>query len=220
MNEIVISLITAISVIVPAILIYKKDMQKLRLDYEKQINAHVKEKKEHKIKADVLDKLLDFASFNQIKSAVDQIFENTRADRFLILIAINGKTDFKIVSVIFEQHKKTEYDVSAIARYRHLEVDRDYRDMLKQAERDGVVHYETSKMHDCLLKQIYLFEKVKFSDVRHIARVPVDDDNDVLLYSSLATHNDKGFTSQGRTFAKITYDSIIKETILEVLKKN
>lgn len=220
MNDILIALISGISVVLPAFFIYKRDIKKLRYEYDEKIEGHIQEKKEHKIKADVLDKLLDFSSFNTIKRNVDEIFKKTKADRFLILIAINGKTNFKIVSVVFEQHKKSDYEINAIARYRNLEIDDDYKEMLKLSEREGAVHLKTDSMRECLLKQIYLDEEVTFSDIRHIARIHIDDDNDLLVYSSLATHSVKPFTERERTRAKIIYDSGIRETLIEVLKKN
>ncbi|WP_179022073.1 hypothetical protein [Winogradskyella forsetii] len=214
MSDVLIALIGLIGGLVPAILLHVREIKKKDAEIEK----HVQEKSEHKIKADVLDKILDFSSFNIIKTAVDEIFEKTRADRFLILIAINGKIDFNMVSVIFEQHKDSTYQINAIARYRSLSVDSDYRDMLKRAERYDVVELETIKMEDSLLKDIYTIEAVKFSDIRHLLRIPADSENDILVYSSLATHSAEGFTKLGKRQANIIYDSTIKQTIKEVLQ--
>lgn len=215
MNDIYIALIGAVPVLVTSILIHVREIRKKN----NEIQKHIQEKEEHRIKGDVLDKILDFSSFNKIKSAVDEIFLATKADRFLILIAINGKTDFNIVSVIFEQHKTTKYQVNAIARYRSLKIDDNYRQMLKDAEFHGMVKLSTSEMENSLLKDIYAIENVAYSDIRHLLRLPIDDNNDVLIYSSLATHNERPFTNIERTRANIIYDSSIKNILKEVLIK-
>lgn len=178
------------------------------------------ELKEHKIRADVLDSILDFSSFNELKIAVDEIFETTRADRFLILIAINGKTDFNTVSVIFEQHKIHKYRISAVARYRTLGIDPAYKKMLKEAELYGIVELETDALYPSLLKDIYEIENVTASQIRHLLRINADENNDVLVYSSLATHDKRGFSHIDKVRADLIYNSSIKTTLENVLKKN
>lgn len=211
---------SSMSILIPAYWIHLRESRKHKeaiLKKEEEIADTKRERDDHKIKADVLDKVLDFASFNAIKEGVDELFEQTRADRFLILIAINGCEDFNMISVIFEQHKDSQYKVSAIARYKSLSIDTDYRNMLKLSEKYGKIELETEKMPPCLLKDIYQIESVTHSDVRHLVRVKIDDKNDVLVYSSLATHHKMGFTKMGRRRAEIIYDSVIRVTIKNVL---
>lgn len=216
MNEkIVIALITMVGVLVPAILLHIREMSKK----DKEIQKHKNEKEDHKIKAEVLDRILDFTAFNLLKEAVDELFRTTRGDRFLILIAINGKEDFNVVSVIFEQHKNSDYKVNAIARYRNLGIDAPYRNMLKEAEALGSVSLDINNMKDSLLKDIYKIESIQYSDIRHLLRIHVDDRNDILVYSSLATHDERGFTKLGRTRADLIYNSSIKKILKDVLEK-
>lgn len=216
MSEIAVSFFSMLTIIIPAVLLHKQKMSAK----EKELLEEKRKNKEHLIKADVLDKVLEFASFNAIKEAVEELFSTTRADRFLVLIAVNGKVDFNMISVIFEQHKKGNSKVNAIARYRSLSIDSKYREMLKESEKNGMLIIKTADMDDCLLRQIYEIEGVQESMIRHLIREHIDDDNDVLVYSSLATHDKRGFTPLGRTKANIMYDSTIKGIIEDVLKKN
>lgn len=215
MNDILVSSITGLGVLIPALLLHYREIKKKDIKIEKY--------KEEKVKQDIkliaLDKILDFCSFSQIKSAVDEMFEKTKADRFLILFAINGKTDFNTVSVVFEQHKNTKYSINAIGRYKTLPIDNMYRKMLKDAEMHGIVEVETEKMPDSLLKDIYDLEEVVWSDIRHLCRFHADESNDILVFSSLATHSQKGFTKLEKVEANLIYDSIIKPNIVSVLKK-
>lgn len=214
-NSVLGHLVTLLVVVIPAYLLHRREMAKKN----KEIQIHKADTADYKIKAEVLDKILDFSAFNKIKDAVDEIFKTTRADRFLILIAINGKVDFNVVSVIFEQHKVSDYQVNAIARYKSLKVDDDYRNMLKRSEKYDIVELETATMNESLLKDIYTLEGVKFSNIRHLLRIKADERNDILVYSSLATHNEKGFSQLGKRTANMVYDSVIRSTIKKVLEK-
>jgi hypothetical protein len=209
------ALISGMTVLIPALMLHYREIKKKN----REIQVHKDEKEDHRIKADVLDRILDFSAFNLIKEAVDELFRTTRGERFLILIAINGKVDFNVVSVIFEQHKTSDYQVNAIARYRSLGIDEMYRGMLKEAEALGMVSLQTKKMPASLLRDIYEIEHIEFSDIRHLLRISADERNDVLVYSSLATHDEKGFTKLGRRKASLIYNSTIKKTLKEVLEK-
>lgn len=228
MNDVLIALIGGVFGVVPVILGYRRELLKQKnrskselLEKEIELQKYKDERKQNEIKSNVIDKFLDFASFNAIKTAAEEIFKETKADRFLLLFAINGKTHFNHVSVFFEQHKKSAYSVSAIARYKSLTIDSEYGKMLKRAESEGIVHVKTEDMpEDSLLKLIYEDEGVYYSDVRHLIRVSADEENDVLVYSSLATHSNKPFTKKERMKSNIVYDSIIKDNLIEVLKKN
>lgn len=168
-----------------------------------------RELQETNIKLNFIDRIMDLEFINQIGEAVNEMFENTKADRFLILVAKNGKTDFNVVNVVFEQHKRTEYRINAIARYRNVHVDNAYREMLKEVELKGVVQMETATMPKGVLRTFYEMENVTFSKVRHLARKPIDDGNDFLVYSSVSTHEKEDFTPHELMFTKTIFEGII-----------
>ena len=163
------------------------------------------------------DKIMSFESINSIKSAVKELFVETSATRFLILIAVNGKADFNMVSVIFEQMKDGYGNVNAIARYHNIDIDYEYRKMLKLAEREGCISYKTTDMKDSLLKDIYIMEGVKTSKIMHVTRQHVDKDNDLLVFASVATHTSESFTDLEDTTIKLLFDSKITPNINSVL---
>lgn len=172
-----------------------------------------KEKDETQVKLKFLDRIMDLEFINQIGESVNRIFEETVADRFLILVAKNGKSDFNVVSVVFEAHKNAKYRINAIARYRNVHIDKQYKNMLKESENYGMVKLETAKMPDSVLKDFYLLEGVKFSKIRHLARRPIDKDNDFLVYSSISTHENKDFDNLDLAFIKTQFDGTIKPCI-------
>ena len=213
MSDIAISIISMIGVLIPAILLHKREVKK----YEDHNTELKKENKEYEIKISFFDRIMDFTSINVIKDSVDRIFSQTSADRFLILIAINGKTDFNIVSVIFEQHKNQVTRINAIARYRNVHIDSEYRAMLKDTERNGMIHLEIEKMADSLLKEFYYIENVKHSLIKHLVRKPIDKNNDFLVFSSIATHSTTGFSKRSKVIINQEYDATIIPNLKKVL---
>lgn len=210
MTDILIALIGAASIVAPAILLHLREIKKKEEEF-------LKYKKTKELEGSSLDKFLELTTFNEIKNGVDELFEKTKADRFLILFAINGKNSFRTVSVVFEAQKKSIYSINAVGRYKSLTIDNPYREMLKNAEINGIIELDVEKMPEGLLKNIYAFEEVKWSDIRHLVRIHKDAENDLLVFSSLATHEDKGFTKLEKAKASAIYESVIKPNIIKVL---
>lgn len=213
-------LIAVLTITLPACFKLLYDLQKLRIDSRKKelINNKLRtENKHNELKLDFLNRIMDLTSVNQIIEAIEKVFTLTKADRFLILVAVNGKEDFNVVSVIFEQHKKN-YKVNAIGTYRNIRIDQTYKQMLKNCEVNDVITLCTKEMPNSLLKSFYEVEGVQFSKVRFLARKPIDGENDFLVFSSLATHNEKDFTPREKTIIKTIYETAIKPNINNVLK--
>jgi hypothetical protein len=147
-----------------------------------------------------------------IDEHVTNIFDETKVNRFLILFAVNGKTHFNFVTVCMER-TNTGAMSGSIFRYNRLEIDDHYKSMLKQVELQGNVHLEVSTMPPSILKSIYESrdEKVTFSCVKFLKRINVDENNDIVLYSSIATTNNEDFTSEEQLIIKRNFDVIKNE---------
>ena len=176
-----------------------------------------KEKKAHEIKENVFERLAEVESLGNIESSVERMFDKTKVDRFLILYAKNGKDDFKTVTVMWAKTKDKTKVNPLVYRNLNIQNDPQYGFMLKEARRLGEVVIETDEMIPCLLKDIYKKEGVKFSRVRMLAEKKVDDENTVLIYCSIATHQDTDLTKDELINVKIEYDSVILPSINEIL---
>jgi len=158
--------------------------------------------------------VFDLMMLNEITHIINNMFNNTTADRFVILTANNGKYHLRAANAIYEQHNtngisKTYLSLGITERYKDFEFDEPYRNMLKEAESHSKpVFLKTSEMPDCDLKAIYVSEKVTESLVCFISRKSIDQDNDRLFYCSVATHNKDGFTTDHKTFIKAYVDQI------------
>lgn len=190
---------------------YNLDKQK----HEEEIEEIQKEKKNKEHQINFLTSIMNLNKMNKIIDAVDDIFKKTKADRFLVLVAINGKSDFNFISVVFEQHKHKS-DFIAVATYKEIQIDEAYRQMLKILEYNEFVNLYVEKMQDSLLKEFYNLEGVQFSQLRFLARQKIDNLNDFVVYSSIASHKKGKYNNEENTIIKLNYDSIIIPTFREL----
>lgn len=219
-TAIITSLLTFISGLASAYLLHQREIKKHILEvkkYRSELSKAEKDAKQDKMKLDFFNRAMDLSKINPLIDCVEDIFSKTRADRFLILIAVNGHEDFNIVSVIFEQHKKNEYKVNAIGTYRNVKIDTHYKKMLKEAEFFGSVCLDVQKMPICLLKDIYENEGVNYSIVNFLSRQKIDNENDFVVYSSIATHDKNSFTRAENAIIKLAYESVITPNITDVM---
>lgn len=221
------SILIFLAVIIPSILTYHLGLKKYRLELKKN-KEELKQTKERNIQlaeakaeADIkmtfFNQIIDLTSINIISNAVDRMFDKTKADRFLIMIAVNGKDDFNIISVVFEQHKLKNYRINAIARYHNITIDLQYKELLQDTEKQELISLSTDKMQESILKDFYINEKVKYSLIRKLVRKPIDKDNDFLVYSSISTHYNKNFTRIEKSFIKTQYEGTIIPNLINVL---
>lgn len=222
LTEIVIAVIGLIGILLPSYWVYLEKTKSKARNYriaqlEGQLKKSSKEREEAEVRTLVVERLLDISLLSEIREAVNYIFEETKAERFLILIAVNGKIDFNVISVIFEQHKG-DLAINAVARYKNISIDDYYKEMLKKAERVGVVHLHVDTMPErSLLSNIYKHEGVKHSEVRHLMRQAIDSENDVIVYSSIGTFQTKPFTLTEKAIFLTQYDSVIVPALRQMI---
>jgi len=158
--------------------------------------------------------IIDLATFNDILHKVNNIFQQTKIDRFLILSAMNGKEDLRICTANYEQvnfngHITSRLSLGATGRYFNFAFDRAYRDMLKRIERSKTKEIcKVSEMPDCDLKRIYLAEKVTEAHIYFLKRVKIDDENDRVFYCSYATHQTNGISPEDELSVRLHHEHV------------
>lgn len=219
MEGILIALISASAILIPGYLTYRVQMRSLKESLRKK-SAKVRELN---IKQKVVERILDLILISDLNNSVDEVFSETKADRFIIAIAMNGKLDFNTISVVYQQFQGQDeasagYRVDAIRRYKNLKIDSHYHDLLKTTEREGVLEVDTVDMpEDSLLKVIYQTEGVRHVMFQHLLRKKMDRDNDLLVFATLATHEDRPFTMLEKLSFKTHYESTIIPVIEQII---
>jgi prefoldin subunit 5 len=196
-------------IIISIITVFGGALIKFYLDNKslKQNNNNLKEV----IKDMSLSIQLDLQTFNDIKEIVETILQKTKADRFVILSATNGKFDLRFATAIYEHHKNSDkviLSIGATGKYVKFEFDSAYKKMLKDTEQFGVTKHETKLMIDCDLKNIYENEAVNFSNVYFVKRAKIDENNDRVFYCSVATHSDSAYTRNENSVFKYNIDKL------------
>lgn len=217
-TEVIVAIISALALIITGVIAYKKDIRIKKIEIENkemksQLTSGDDILTESNIKITILDKLANFAIFNQIKTSADRMFKETKADQFLILFALNGKRDFRTVSVVFEQHQHPKWAVNSIIRYRDVQIDDDYRRLLKNVEAFGEVDVDISTMPNQLLKDFYLIEHVKHAKIKFLHRKSLDESNDMVMFSSIATHENEAFNNLESAIIKTEFEGTISHVI-------
>ncbi len=114
------------------------------------------------------------AGLSNIYSKMQQLLNETDANRFLILKAENGGGRPKIGSTI---NVSVLYEVlsglpSIKDDYQKLPVDNEYISMLADASSHGHTSLVVSEMPPCILKDIYVAENVKYSEIHYLCETP------------------------------------------------
>jgi hypothetical protein len=235
MDAELIALIVTISTSIGGILKYFDSKKKSKRDEERWIlekeqleleNAVLKidreefetMKLEHVEKLNFYDDIIKLVIVNSIQDSVNQIFDQTTADRVLILTARNGKTLFRHADAIIDFYKNPEDRVDAVRIYTNVELDDPYVKLLKDTEYYGFVDLETNRMQVQILKHFYETENVNHSRIIPIARLPIDKNNDFLVYMSVAKHGGEPFTESEKSTFNLYNNNGIKPNIKKLLK--
>lgn len=201
MSDTIVKIIAAIAGVLVAMFGYLKD---------RQVKSLKREVKDVEVKSLVLSKIRHITLINIIKNKVDQLFENTKASRFLLIMSINGHTAMRAVSVVFNHQKPGTQVLDAEEAYKHVETDDQYRDMLKEILIKGSTLLNVEEMPKCKLKSFYDMEGVTHSLITFLGRYHIDEKDDVLIFSSMATHNVSPFFELELTEIELSYGSCIK----------
>lgn len=146
----------------------------------------------------------------EIREDVRHIFDSTKADRFLILKAENGKQSPKWATAIYEQHKGVPV-ILATEVYKKVRIDDIYREMIDTAELEGVTIMHTEAMQKTSrLRAIYESENVQHSNCYFLCRYPLKSDSEkwVVMYCTLATENVEPFTPHEETALELFADRL------------
>lgn len=219
MEVIFISVIPTLVTLILGLLLHKRKMAKLHSEQYNKVEALVEKVDEltlfHK---DRIKIRLSAASAIQVM--VSKIFTETHADRFLVGIAYNGKTDVQYISIIYEQHQdgiKMNLSIGATEAYDRLPIDDPYRDMLRQAESKGYVYEKTNSMKPSVLKDIYEEEGVTETKISFINRQELRDGRTMIIFSSTGTHAEKGFNIKDQRKLRVRLPAL-KEIIAKEFK--
>lgn len=216
-STISVALIAAIVAIYQTVANNKLARRNKELDIE--LEKEKLETEHNSIKYDVVTQLLKFSQYQKIYDAVIKMMNDSNVDRFLIFVALNGKTDLRKVTCIFQKYKNDDSDVDAVSAYKGLKVDNVYVNYLYDTEKKGSIILQTDEIEPSLIKDIYESEGVKWSNWKFICRLNLDEKNDLIAYSSAATFDNKGFTKKDLLAIKLNFESSIKPTFIETISE-
>ncbi|MDO6813831.1 hypothetical protein [Tenacibaculum soleae] len=160
----------------------------------------------------LLSNLMKMKLYSSLEVVTKVLFKNTKATRVIVFVAINGKVEPKKVYALFgEKDDGTQID----QEFKGVEIDEPYLHTLHELEKEGSLLVETMKLRSGLLKNIYFKEQITFSYLKFVKRYHLTEEDDAVVYMSIATDNDVSFNSIELTEIDIkvstTYRSIINK---------
>lgn len=166
----------------------------------------------NQLRGNILDRLGELGIFNELKNSVERIFKYTKADRFFILFSLNGTHEMRTVAVAFELQKNLS-PTRAIIRYRDVEIDDEYRALLKQVERDGIVTLSRETMNPQILKDFYTLEGINSVKLIFIERRHLDEVRDVVIFGTVGAYDSGSWTDIDSAAINTEFQSSIKPII-------
>ncbi len=164
---------------------------------------------------------ITFEQLSELNFSINDLFSNTTADRFLLLIS-NANDSYSWVSAIYEQHdnigeiNKINLSLGATGRYIKMDTDRDYRTLISDIRKESPVRLETYKMSDNMLKNIYIYERVTFSNIYFLYDIEKHIDGKKYtetLFCSIAKHGQNNFNKNEEIYMKSIVDRIKNDII-------
>ena len=230
-NEIIIALIGGITTIIASLIAFFKDrkakeesnnngllLKKIEL-LTHSIENDRENLLENSVKSNILDKLSEFAVFNEIKNSIYRIFDKTRADRFLLLFSLNGTRELKRVSVAFEIHKNPQTS-NAIVRYRDVQIDNQYRELINRLEVEGTIDLSREQMTPQILKDFFTIEGMNTIKLTFVERRHLDKQNDIVIFGTIVAEEKEPWSELETAIINSEYEGTLKPIIREFLKLN
>jgi hypothetical protein len=195
--EITLALISSISAILVAVINSYISIRKKYTSLSEEHNTISNDRDKLIVELSAVGVLFNYNLLTVIEESVNETFMSTKAKKFLILFAVNGKTSFNHVTACYERNlnPKSAY---IIRKYRRLRIDDDYKKLLKQIEFNSPVVIDTSKIKESILKQMHSSYKQDTTHVllHFLTRIQVDQENDLLVYISISTDEPESFTDE------------------------
>ena len=165
---------------------------------------------QNQIKTDIS---LSLPEINSLDKIINQLFEKTKVDRFVIFKAENGGVNpLTFTTAILERHSSGMYmmlSLGATKKYIRVRFDPPYKSMLDKIEMDkSLIYLDVEEMQECDLKTFYQEEQVKHSAVSFQARYPLTNDKHIILYYSFATHNEKPYSKKEKSLIRMAAEQI------------
>lgn len=165
--------------------IYNKERDRYLKKAEEDKNKAQKETQAMKIELRSLKLIGSFAFYKFLNAQIEELFEKTNAVSIIFLFAVNGTHDFNHVTSFLEISREDladDFDES----YINIPIDLDYKKMLKQVEKEGLLLIDTNQLTPgSLLCDIYSQIGISHSCVNFLGRKKLDAENDILLFYSI-----------------------------------
>lgn len=164
-----------------------------------------------------LKEIFDLRRFSQIEQNIKIVFKETIADRFTVMFAMNGQSQFDHLTVIFDQ-KLGNVDIGGISAYTRFPIDDIYRARIKRAEHSqSGVWEKTDDERIGAIGDYLVMEEITDTGWYFIERFVLDEQNSVVLFCSFCTPEPAGYKTKDKRFINVMLNGKIIPKLKEIL---
>ena len=157
-----------------------KEKKKLKRENE-YLKDNIYRQKIVKIK-----ELMDLQRFSSMEKAILKCFDSTQIDRFSVMFVMNGKTEFKFLTVLYDQ-SEIDHNLGSISPYTRFPIDHNYKKMLAEIEEGSFVWRSDKDFGVGLINDYLDLEMIRLIGWAFIKRIPIDEQNDIVVYCSFSS---------------------------------
>lgn len=169
--------------------LHKEEIERKDKEHAQKLELLELQNTSNRINLSVLRNFQKMKFFSELEKFSKKIFNMLGAERFLILIAVNGTTRPNKVSVLYgNEVEEYQNDLTLEERYFETPIDDCYREMLYYVENNTFKLLKIEEMGDCYLKSFYIEEGIQTSLVFFLKRYSINDRDDAVIFCSIAVH--------------------------------
>jgi len=181
-----------------------------------EINQLKKSEFKSKLKASIYEGIMTIQTFDSMNKALEDLFETTKCDRFLLLVGLEMKDSVQFVKVIFSKNEdRGTIDQSQL--YANVEIDDVYRQYIKDLRLNKELTLNVDEMSSGLLKYLYEDEKVTYSVLKWVRDFNLSGRSRVVSFCSMATHSETLYSVSDRIKMRTLFNSTVKPSIISII---
>jgi hypothetical protein len=208
--------IAAVLALATGLVTYVNKGLKTKLNKKSEENYKLKDNI-YQSKIKTIKEMFDFQRFSALEKYIRTIFKDSRIDRFTIMFVMNGKIDFNYMTAIFDQ-SKTDLSIGNISPYARFPIDESYVNMLHKMEDHIFIWRSHPDFNVGQMGEYIKLEGIKQIGWGFIKRLPIDEFNDLLVFSSFSTSDEKPLTKMEKRRVELVFTGRMLGEIEQILK--
>lgn len=209
--------------IITSIAAYRERMHSRRANMQSQ-RADKKEKENEMLKDNIyatklqkLKQLFDIRHFSAVENIQHKVFAQTTIDRLTIMFMMNGKVNFKYMTVVWDK-SDINPEVGEHIPYKKVPITDEYMNAMSELS-PGVAFWQSRPFK----RYGAMGQFIEVENIQHIVwfkvkRIALDDYNDLFVYLSWSSENEKTPDWKEKRKLELMTNGMLIPHLIEILE--